>query len=116
MTDLYTLGLAQIILGLVIAALCIPLIRGRVPRNRFYGFRFPQSLESDANWFAINRFGGRRLFIWSIVFVILGAAILMNLIAPQSIFIWAGLSVPVILFIPIIQTYIYGRSLSDKDI
>jgi hypothetical protein len=39
-----------IVPGLIIAV-AIPLIIGKVPRNRFYGFRTRYSLSSDEVWY-----------------------------------------------------------------
>ena len=47
--------------GLLLAGLAVPLIRGRVPRNPWYGFRVPKTLASDEVWYAANRFMGRDL-------------------------------------------------------
>jgi hypothetical protein len=112
-TDLDIIALAQIIAGLAIAALCIPLVQGRVPRNGAYGFRFSQSLASDENWYEINRYGGKRLLIWSLILALLGFAMLFDLLAPNSILLWAGFSIPLVLLLPVIQTYIYGRRFTD---
>lgn len=68
------LGLTWSLAGLLIAALAVPLVRGRIRRNHFYGVRFPESFQSDEAWFAINRFGGKRLLVWSVPIVLLGIA------------------------------------------
>ncbi len=44
--------------GLLMAALSIPLIHERVPRNWLYGVRTPKTLRSDENWYRANRYGG----------------------------------------------------------
>lgn len=67
-----TLGLTWTLVGLLIAASAIPLVRGRVPPNRFYGVKFRECYQSDEAWFAINHFGGKRLLLWSIPIVLLG--------------------------------------------
>lgn len=58
-----TVGLGWSIAGLICLGLSIPLMRGRVGRNRVYGVRFSQSFQSDEAWAAINRFGGKRLAV-----------------------------------------------------
>jgi len=62
--------------GLLVLALCVPLLRGRIKPNRWYGFRFPQALLSDENWYAINRFGARCFIGWAAVFIFAGVALL----------------------------------------
>jgi hypothetical protein len=66
------IGTAWTFAGLLIIVLSIPLVRGRVPRNRLYGVRLHQSLQSDDAWYAINRFGGKRLIASAIPLVLLG--------------------------------------------
>lgn len=49
----------------IVAAL--PLIRGRVKMNPWYGVRIPAAFESEARWYEINRRGGRLILIWGVV-------------------------------------------------
>jgi len=60
-----------VIIHLLAAALAIviavPLIRGRVGRNHWYGVRIPAAFVSDEAWFELNRYGGRLLLIWGFV-------------------------------------------------
>jgi hypothetical protein len=48
-------------LGLLLAALAIPLMRKVVPPNRWYGFRIPLTLQDRQTWYAANAWAGRRL-------------------------------------------------------
>jgi uncharacterized membrane protein len=43
---------------LLLVALGIPLILGRVPRNWFYGSRTRRTMASDAAWYPANRVTG----------------------------------------------------------
>lgn len=76
------LGAAELLAGLLIAGLALPLIAGRVPRNRWYGVRIRKSFASDENWFAINRVGGRWLLASGLVVAALGLALLA--VPPRS--------------------------------
>ena len=38
----------------LVALVSVPFILGRVPRNRFFGFRTPRTLASDAVWYPAN--------------------------------------------------------------
>jgi uncharacterized membrane protein len=42
-------------IGLIFAALGIPLKQGRIPPNHFYGFRTPRTLRDEAVWYPVNR-------------------------------------------------------------
>jgi hypothetical protein len=67
-----TVGLGWTIAGLLSLGLAIPLVRGQIGRNALYGVRFPESFRSDEAWFAINRYGGQRMMIWSIPIIATG--------------------------------------------
>lgn len=66
-------GGSWIFVGAVCIAVSIPLVMGRIPPNHFYGVRLPQSFKSEQAWYAINRYGGRRLIVWSIPMILAGA-------------------------------------------
>ena len=50
-------------IGLLLVATSIPLALRRVPMNRWYGVRTRKAYVSDENWYAINAFGGKLLFV-----------------------------------------------------
>jgi hypothetical protein len=57
------------ITGLLFVGLSIPLLRGKVPPNQWYGFRTRLTLGDPRIWYPVNAWGARRL-LW------LGAATL----------------------------------------
>lgn len=65
-------ALTHIGIALLLGALSIPLIRRRVPMNKFYGVRFPQSFQSDEAWYRINAFGGKCLVVASLAILFVG--------------------------------------------
>ena len=67
-----TVGVSWLIIGLLCVFLGIPLLRGQIRRNPYYGARFRESFESDEAWFAINRFAGRQAIIWSCPLLAIG--------------------------------------------
>ena len=58
-TFLWILFLAS---GALLMGISIPLIRGRVGQNPWYGFRVRRTLEDPKVWYAVNAYSGRRLF------------------------------------------------------
>jgi hypothetical protein len=46
---------------IMIMLVCLPLLFGLVPRNRWYGVRVREAVASDAAWHAVNRVGGMAL-------------------------------------------------------
>ena len=49
-------------LGLLIAAIAVPLMRRKIPPNSAYGFRVRRTLEDPGVWYDANAFTGRYLF------------------------------------------------------
>jgi len=47
--------------GLLLSALSIPLILGKIPPNGLYGFRVPQTLNNPDLWYPVNTYAGWRL-------------------------------------------------------
>jgi uncharacterized membrane protein len=54
-------------LGIFIAGLGVPLALGRVPRNRWYGYRTRRTLADDGTWYLVNRVSGKSLVVAGLV-------------------------------------------------
>src|SRR5436305_7234207 len=78
-----TVGAGYLVAGLVCLAMAIPLALGKVPRNRLYGMRIPESLQSDQAWDAINRFGGKRMMPWSLLLIAIGVTVFFLPLQPH---------------------------------
>ena len=101
--------------GLLMIALALPMIAGRVPRNGIYGFRVPKTLSSDDIWYPANRYMGKRL-LWAGQIITLGALILLGITLcgvkmSSDALGYIGLALTLIpLFIAVIQGFRYlGR-------
>ncbi len=105
-----TIGVSWLLSGLLCIGLSIPLIVGRIGPNAYYGIRFPESFESDEAWFAINRFGGKRLALWSVPLVVIGVVTLF-LPLRSNVILTVVLSVAplVFIFIPLFQAWVFAR-------
>ena len=68
-------------LGLLLIGLSIPLLRRKVPPNRWYGFRTPLTLETPDVWYAVNAWAARWLIIAGLVLCV-GA--LLGLLLPAA--------------------------------
>ena len=110
-----TVGLSWTLGGLLIMGVALPLARGRVPWNPLYGVRLPQSFRSDEAWFAINRFGGKRLVVWSIPMVATG---LVSFFIPMQPYPTRALIISlaplVFLFIPVVESWRFAKGLENK--
>jgi len=58
--------------GLLIMVSAVPLIRRKIPMNKWIGVRFRSSFRSDSLWYDINEYGGWALVIASLSVVITG--------------------------------------------
>jgi hypothetical protein len=70
-----TMLLMQVIPGLLLIALSVPLIRGKIGPNAWYGFRVRRTLEDPAVWYKANAYAGKAL-IWAAIAMIVGGVAL----------------------------------------
>ena len=75
-TILFFIGLSLLVIGL-----SIPLIRGRVKPNAWYGLRVSYSLDNPDIWYPANRYAGKLLLVYGLVLLLvtLGLPFLMGL-------------------------------------
>jgi hypothetical protein len=66
-------------------AISIPLFLGKIPPNKFYGFRTRKTLSNDQIWYAANFKGAVNLIVASLAAMVIGVPVSMlvnNEIAP----------------------------------
>jgi SdpI/YfhL protein family len=102
----------SIFCGILFIVISLPLLRGSIPMNRFYGFRISKAFTSNANWYAINKYGAKALIFWSIVMIASGV-LLLFLGLPSTL---AGL-IPLVICIAvaIFQTVHFARQLKNSN-
>jgi uncharacterized membrane protein len=61
--------------GLLLIALSIPLIRGKIGPNHWYGLRVRRTLEDPAVWYKANAYSGKTLVAMGIVMVLASMAL-----------------------------------------
>lgn len=102
------LGLFHISISIIICISCIPLTKGKVPLNYLYGIRTAKALESEENWYKINKYGARQFIIWSIPLALIGIAVL--LIPIENDFLYSLLiSAPLLYIIPAVKCYTHWK-------
>lgn len=69
-STLTILIVTYILTGVVFIVLAIPLIRGVVKPNQWYGFRVPQTLNNPEIWYAANAYTGRLVLTVGILLVL----------------------------------------------
>jgi len=105
-------GLSNIFLGALIIAVSIPLLKGKIGMNYWYGIRIKKSYDSEENWFKINKYGAQRLILWSMVLIVTGILTLLIPISETGSFLLAIFGPLVfICTIPIIEILLYARKL-----
>lgn len=96
--------------GLIAIGLAIPLVRGRVERNGLYGVRFPESFQSDDAWYAINRYGGRRMIVWALPLLLVGiTCFFLHLRQHPRLTLILGFAPLIFFFIPALQAWRFAR-------
>ena len=97
--------------GALFAVISIPLLRKEVEMNHLYGFRISKAFESKENWQKINQHGARGMLIWSII-LMAAAPLALVLDLENSLFLLTFFAfLPLIVFVPIINTCLYARKL-----
>jgi hypothetical protein len=105
-----TIGVGWMAVGLLTIGLAIPLLQGNIGRNALYGVRFRQSFQSEEAWFAINRYGAKRMIIWALPVIAIGVATLpFPLQRHPLLALLFGFAPLVFVLIPAIDTWYYAR-------
>ena len=101
-----------IILGSLFTILLIPLLLGKVKMNRIYGIPMTESYKSEENWYKLNKYGAKRLIIWSLALIVLGVIILVFSPINNYILFIAAIILPGALFaIPMLDIYGYAKKI-----
>jgi len=96
------LGILHMGIGLLLIGLSIPLLRGRVRMNGWYGVRVPQAFRSEANWYSLNRYGAIQLMCYGAVLIVLGVVLVLIPPRPGSVWFVIGLAAPGLLIVPML--------------
>jgi len=107
----FVLGLTNVFVGILVIALCLPLLKNKIGMNYFYGIRFRKSFESDENWYKINQFGARRMTFWSVVIIFIGILAFIIPVDARKSLRPLFVSSPLILIIPTIESWLFTKRL-----
>ena len=70
---MFTLMILFMISGLVLAAISVPLILGKIPPNGWYGFRVKKTIENPETWYLVNKYAGKWLLVASLCMLMAAA-------------------------------------------
>lgn len=76
MTESVGLALLFVALGALFIGLGVPLARGRVPPNDWYGCRTRATLSNEQVWYAVNRVTGRDMIAGGVLIAACALALL----------------------------------------
>ena len=102
--------------GLLLAALSIPLILGKIGPNPWYGFRVKKTLNDPAVWYPATAYAGKRLFVVGLVGSLF--ALLFYFIPKIDLNTYAiGCAVVTVggLIVAVIQSFLYLRTLPSNS-
>jgi uncharacterized membrane protein len=93
--------------SIVFLIISIPMVIGKIPRNRFYGIRTRKTLSDERVWYAANRFGGWLFITSSLIY--LGIATLVPYSGDSTSINWwthiTAFVLPLVISILIIHSY-----------
>jgi hypothetical protein len=108
------LGILFVLCGVLVGALCVPLALGRVPMNRYYGIRVLRSYRSDADWYAINRYGGRQMLSYAVLVAAVGVGVLFMPLRAGTLWFGAIALAPLLLLVPpLVSIFRFARHLPE---
>jgi uncharacterized membrane protein len=64
------LWIMQLSTGLLLMALAVPLIRGKIGPNPWYGFRVRRTLDDPAVWYPANAYAARGLIVVAVAMIV----------------------------------------------
>ena len=109
------IGACNIFCGILIIALSIPLLKEKIKMNNWYGFRISKSMESEENWYRLNKYAAQRMIKWSRVLIMIGALSFFVSFSEKGnenlVLIILFASAPIIAVIPCIEAYYYSKKL-----
>ena len=110
-----TLLAMYLISGVILSALSIPLIAGKIGPNGLYGFRVQATMENPRLWYVVNKYAGVRLLITGIVTILAAAGLYFIPGIGVDTYALACLGVFALVFITaIVQSALYLKSMQKR--
>ena len=103
------IGLCNIGTAILLMAVLVPLWLQRIPRNRWYGFRFHTTLHNDEAWYAVNKYGAEQMLIWAVALLVFGLICLFIPMEQTPVAAFIAGSASLVLLIPAAQSWWFAR-------
>ena len=110
-TAALVLGISDVMASVIFILISIPLLKRKIPMNRWYGARFKKSFESEENWYKINAYSAKQLILWSIPLLIIGIVTLFLPLEGNTGLFNALACAPLLIGVPCLLSYRYARKL-----
>ena len=110
-TTAMVMGLTIICSAVIVILISIPMLKRKIPMNRWYGARFKKSFESEENWYRINAYSAKQLILWTIPILIIGIVTLFLPLEGNTGLFNAIAFSPLLVCVPCLLSYRYARKL-----
>ena len=97
--------------SVVFILISIPLLKRKIPMNRWYGARFKKSFESEENWYRINAYSAKQVMVWSIPLLIIGMVTFFLPLEGNARLINVIACSPLLIGVPAFLSYRFARKL-----
>jgi hypothetical protein len=87
-----------IVTGLLLCALSVPLILGKIPPNGLYGFRVKKTMENPDIWYKVNTYSGKWLLAAGLIMTVAAVGLFFIPGISLDVYAYAVLAVWVIVF------------------
>ena len=105
-------GVSYVAMGLLLIIICIPLLRGAIGPNPWYGVRLPKSFASPEVWYEVNRYGAKQVILWSLPILLLGIiCFFVPLKQNQTLAMLLAIAPLVLLVVPAVKIFRFLKSL-----
>jgi hypothetical protein len=102
--------------GFILVGLAIPLIRGKIGPNPWYGFRVRRTLSDPAVWYAVNAYSAKRILVVGVVNIV--SAVVLYSVPKIDVAVYAsscGAIAVAGLIVALIQSLGFLRSFNRQD-
>ncbi|NOX97477.1 MAG: SdpI family protein [Nitrospirae bacterium] len=96
-------------IGLLMVGLSLPLTLGKIPPNKWYGFRVGKTLSSKRVWYKANKYAAKNLLIAGII-ISIGSLVLLPFVGIISFLAIAGIGnvlILTLLIIVLLRAFLY---------
>ena len=108
-----TILVLYVLSGILLIAVALPLLFGKIPPNPFYGFRLSPALEDASIWYPTNRHSAKWLILSGVSTVVSAVALYFVPWLTIDAYAWSCLAVfAVVTGVGLVQSIRYMKALA----